>query len=476
MAEYQSPPSPPPNEGLSGRMRAGLNFLAGRGLAAIRPAESLRESELVMVLYRTALILSLGFSPWIASLTVPGEIERFPPQVYFSVAGAFLYNSLLFFAYHRNFWRAFRRPLSVGVDLVLISLWISFGHGGAATQFIPLYYFEVLAAAMWFGLVGSLMAATTAICLFLVLVVPFGEPALRLPYLLLTHLVPYIYLVALLTGLLAQAESLGRERLEDQRRVLAQFRHEMDVAQRIHQQAMPAAIPQIHGFELGVAWRVAETTAGVYGGDVYGVRRLEAKEPQEDGGRYEIFVGDVAGKTFMAVINLPVLTRTLEACLDPDSCERTMRESNALLYHFLKPTSFASLFYAHLDVGTRMLTYVNAGNVPPALARATDGDTVLLEPTGPALGALARAEFKEESLLLEPGDALVIYTDGVTSARNSRGEEFGEEGVAELLAHSRDLTAQHIADRFVDAVSDFEGRGRRPDDLTILVLKAEGLP
>jgi len=449
------------------KLRAAITALRHRLGGAVRPAESLRGSELVMVLYRTALILSLGFSPWVAAIASPYGLEGLPLTLYYAIAGAFLYNSLLYFAYRRQFWRSFRRPMAVAVDLLLITLWIWFGRGTTAMQFLPLYYFEVLVASVWFGLAGGLSAATAAIVLFAVIVIPSADPLLRVPRLWLTHMVPYTYLVALLGGLLAQEETLGRRRLEEQRLVLEQFRQEIEVAQRIQRQTMPADLPAMPGFELGVAWRAAGPTLGLYGGDLYGVRALGSRGQSH---RYQIFVGDVAGKGVMALVNLPVLTRTLEAVLDEESCERTMTRANQLLYQFLRPASFASLFYAHLDAEMRTLTYVNAGSVPPVLVRA-DGSLFLLEPGGPALGARPNQRYREESLELEAGDVLVIFTDGVTTTRNAEGEEFGEARVAELVTQSRALSAQHIADRLQEAASRFQSGEQIPDDITILVIK-----
>jgi serine phosphatase RsbU (regulator of sigma subunit) len=448
--------------------------LAERARAALRPAASLRGSEGVVFFVRFALVLALAFVPVAGSLTTPYGFGSFAVHVYLLVAVAFVYACGLFYMYAHDLLPAYRRLFAVAADLILVTLWIATGRGEASAQLMPLYYLEVLVAAVWYGLVGGLVAATGAVCLFLVIVVPVSNPMLRLQYVMFTHLVPYVYLTALLAGLLAHMEMLGRQRLEEQRLVMQQFRQEIDAATRIHQQSLPAALPRVPGFQIGDASRIAGRTAGLYGGDVYSVRRLESEPAGQRSFRYEVFVADVAGKTFMAVVNVPVLIRTLEICLEPDSCEHTMRRSNELLYQFYKPASFASVFYAHLESDLRLLTYVNAGSVPPLLVRAAGGDAIPLEPTGPALGALPSAEFTEQCLDLGPGDVLVIYTDGVTSARNAQGEEFAEERVAELARSSRHLNAQHIADRLLDAVSDFQGKGgHRPDDLSILVLKAE---
>jgi sigma-B regulation protein RsbU (phosphoserine phosphatase) len=132
---------------------------------------------------------------------------------------------------------------------------------------------------------------------------------------------------------------------------------------------------------------------------------------------------------------------------------------------------FVTLFYAVADPGRRTLTYVNAGHNPPLLFRPDGERPTRLKGTGIILGVMPEAEFGEETIALETGDLLLLYTDGITEAINSREEQFGEERLIETVMNCRDLPPGEIVDRIRDAVTAFSGDEPQFDDQTLMVLR-----
>ena len=127
---------------------------------------------------------------------------------------------------------------------------------------------------------------------------------------------------------------------------------------------------------------------------------------------------------------------------------------------------YLTMFYGALNIATRSLEYVNAGHCPPVL-KHHPGTAETLGATRPVLGLVARQGTKSERIALHSGDCLLLYTDGITEASNSEGEEFGEERLTSLISSPGDLQAQHAT--VLKAVSQHSG-GKLADDATLLLV------
>ena len=130
------------------------------------------------------------------------------------------------------------------------------------------------------------------------------------------------------------------------------------------------------------------------------------------------------------------------------------------------------MFYCEIDTATGRLRYLNAGHNPPFVLRASAIET--LEASAIPLGMMAGTIYKEGDLLLQPGDALVVYSDGLTEARNAADEEFGAERLRALLPRLRGLAAEQAARLLIDEVTAFLGGERPHDDLSLVVLARPG--
>ena len=264
---------------------------------------------------------------------------------------------------------------------------------------------------------------------------------------------------------------LGRERKELARSTVRQnqahqevasllHRHEQEIgeARSIQEGFLPKTIPQLPGYELASAWQ----SARIVGGDYFDVLSF-------GGETLGLCIADVAGKGLPAALlmsNLQAAVRGL-ASADLPSDELCAR-LNALLCRNMASDRFITFFYAHLDGASRVLQYVNAGHNPPIVLHQ-DGSHYRLTEGGGVFGVFPDQRFALGTTRLDPGDRVVLYTDGVTEASDPDYEEFGEERLIRLLQENAASTANELQGKILQAAGDF-CRGRWHDDATLLVL------
>jgi phosphoserine phosphatase RsbU/P len=146
-----------------------------------------------------------------------------------------------------------------------------------------------------------------------------------------------------------------------------------------------------------------------------------------------------------------------------------MKRLNRFLYQNTQPNRYVTLFYSELDPGTRRLSYVNAGHVPPFVL-GRDGQAKRLTEGGPVLGLLEDAEFEAGEWELQGGDVVAILSDGATEALSPGEEEFGDARVLAALRPA--ASAKAVLDALFAAVHEWVGVRGRSDDLTALILAA----
>jgi phosphoserine phosphatase RsbU/P len=235
---------------------------------------------------------------------------------------------------------------------------------------------------------------------------------------------------------------------------------ELEEARRIQRKLMPSALPHIDGFELAASWQ----PAGRVGGDCYDAIPL-------GGSRIAITIADVVGKGLPAALLMSGLQTAVRAFASDvlptdDLCSRL----NRIIGSQIAEGRFISFFCCLLDPAIGILSYTNAGHYPAVLVRR-DGAVERLATGGPVLGAIPGASFGRGVVDLAAGDRLVLYTDGITEARNADDDEFGEERLVEEIVAERACSAPALTSRIVDSVSSFTG-GLFQDDATLVVLAA----
>jgi len=124
-----------------------------------------------------------------------------------------------------------------------------------------------------------------------------------------------------------------------------------------------------------------------------------------------------------------------------------------------------------LDPALMTLSYVNAGHNPPLLVRGDPPVVTLLEGNGIALGVIEDVGMPDVSLSVEPGDLIVLYTDGVTEAFNERDEYFGEDRLVASICRNRSRPVQEIMDALLDDIHRFCGTAPQSDDITLVVIR-----
>jgi sigma-B regulation protein RsbU (phosphoserine phosphatase) len=153
-----------------------------------------------------------------------------------------------------------------------------------------------------------------------------------------------------------------------------------------------------------------------------------------------------------------------------DSLVKTISSINRYLVDSIPANRFVTLFYAELDPKNGTLAFLNAGHNPPLIVHAA-GTMEQLASGGLPLGIMADADFREGRTTLQPGDVLVIYSDGVSEAVSPTGEEFGPTRLYETVARNLDTSAAGIRDRIESALTKFCQGTPAADDITLVIVK-----
>jgi sigma-B regulation protein RsbU (phosphoserine phosphatase) len=252
------------------------------------------------------------------------------------------------------------------------------------------------------------------------------------------------------------------ERLLEVSKENERIRAELEIAREVQKQLFPTQPPCLPGLELQAVCHAARTVSG----DYYDYQLLGPD-------RVAMAIGDVAGKGISAALLMASLQSHLRTQLREwrggMSTARLIANLNQQLYLNTTPEKYATFFFAIYDGVTSRLTYTNAGHLAPVLIRG--GETRLLEPTGTVVGAFPRIDYEEASILLEPGDTLVCYTDGLSEPENEFGEMFGDQRLIEVLQRNAHLDAAGLIGTVEDAVRAFTGSPELQDDVTMLIAR-----
>lgn len=245
-------------------------------------------------------------------------------------------------------------------------------------------------------------------------------------------------------------------KLEAERRAA----RELEIAKEVQLRLFPQTMPQIQTLEYaGVCIQASQV-----GGDYYDFLTMGRD-------RLGLVLGDISGKGIAAALlmaNLQANLRTQYA-MALDDPARFLQSVNQLFYENTAENAYASLFFGEYDDRSRRLRYANCGHLSPLLLR--NGNTVeRLESTCTVLGLFRDWTCAMAECRLQPGDILVLYTDGITESVNGGGEEFGEERLIHSLQRSSGLPPQTVLNSIVEEVRKFNPHEQH-DDITAIVAK-----
>ena len=240
---------------------------------------------------------------------------------------------------------------------------------------------------------------------------------------------------------------------------------EIEIAREVQERLFPQKLPAVAGLDYCGKCRPA---LGV-GGDYYDFLALP-------GGRLGIALGDVSGKGIAAALMMASLEASLraEAMRGTDDLAALVQNVNRLVYDATAENRFATFFYAQYDSELRELCYVNAGHNPPLLfrKRGTEWRIERLETGGTVVGLMPEFPYHQAAVVLEAGDLLVVFTDGVSEAMNPADDEWGEERMIEAIQRNEALSAAELIERVMQAADVFACGAKQNDDMTLVVLRA----
>jgi len=266
--------------------------------------------------------------------------------------------------------------------------------------------------------------------------------------------------------------SLEKKRLRDREQARARrMQKELEVGARIQRDFLPESLPTVPGYQFAARFEPAREV----GGDFYDAFRLPD-------GAVALVLGDVCDKGVGAALFMALFRSLIRAVSASQIGSHTVEMLESRVLHAVTVTNdyianthgranmFATLFVGALDPATGTIAYVNGGHEPPRVVRATGTVRTMLPPTGPAVGMLPEIPFTAGTIVLEPGETLLVLTDGITESRAPNGLLFGDDATDALLTAPAD-SVDVLLDRVLDAVHEHAAGEPAADDVTLLAVR-----
>ena len=243
------------------------------------------------------------------------------------------------------------------------------------------------------------------------------------------------------------------------------MKRDLEIARDIQSWLLPTKPPQIQGLEIAFATRPANTVAGDYY-DVF------SRTPGSSETQFLLAIADVAGKSIPAALLMATFQASLKT-LSATQCSLSTLVANLNQYACTNSQGglrFTTAFIAEFDPTTRVLNFINAGHNAPILKRAS-GEIERLTNGGLPLGIMAESTYETGSLVLQAGDWLIIFTDGLVEAENSARDEYGETRLLALLKGDSTITSDDLLHRIMIDLDSFVGAASQHDDVTCVLVK-----
>ena len=242
----------------------------------------------------------------------------------------------------------------------------------------------------------------------------------------------------------------------------------LSVARTIQLSMLPKSQPQITGWEIAVYYRAAQQV----GGDFFDFFEVPEETASPHGGSLGMVIADVADKGVPAALYM-ALSRTLirTTGLSGRTPAAAMMRANELMLKDSQAEIFLSAFFAILDPRNGRLRYANAGHNRPLWRHVATTEIETLGGKGTVLGVMEDIELEDRQIMIDPGDVLVFYTDGISEALDARGGVFGVDRVSDALRRSSGTRAEDVLNEIVSRIETFVGDTPQSDDLTLFVVR-----
>jgi sigma-B regulation protein RsbU (phosphoserine phosphatase) len=247
------------------------------------------------------------------------------------------------------------------------------------------------------------------------------------------------------------------------------MKRDLEIAREIQTWLVPTFPPEVPGAEIAFASRPQNSVAGDYYDAFF------ATEAAAEGGKLTLVIADVAGKSIPAALLMATLQASLRTIAGEGAslADLVMRLNRYACAHSLDGRRFTTAVLAEYEPAARRISYVNAGHNAPILRRA-NGDMEKLDIGGVPLGIDSSAAYETSAKDLQPGDALIFFTDGVVEAFDENGTEFGNERWLAAIRTLPAVTAQESLQFLMARVDAFVGETRQSDDITCMIFRCKG--
>ncbi len=384
------------------------------------------------------------------------------------------YNMGSLVALRRTTLPRFQVPLMLGLDLFFVLLMARL-TGGVQSPFIGLCYLIILAAALWYDLMGGIIIgiAASAVAVAIGAIGAIGTvPAPFVPFFsrqvqVLSTLIPSFLLTGGFTGFLVRHLKASYERDTTVRLHEQAIAQEMRLARQVQEAALPTKPPVVPGLECAFLSKAA----GEVGGDfLLFLTPHPERQPFPASSPVpclNIVLGDVSGKGISAALAATGIAHLLPWLRPLDNPECALQVLNEDLNERLPGDFYATLLFAR--IGSNSIRSWTAGHPPALLWRAAEKCVVSAQHMAdPPLGLFPDWVAHPEDILWARGDVLLLYTDGANETRNQIGKQFTAEGLSAVLSQHVDASATDIVEAVFRAITDW---GPPTDDLTLVVCK-----
>ena len=236
---------------------------------------------------------------------------------------------------------------------------------------------------------------------------------------------------------------------------------ELEAGRKVQRALTPERSPKVEGWSIWLFTRPANEV----GGDLVDYLKLNGK-------RVEIILADIAGKGLQAALLMAKLQATIRAlAADFDSLSGLCTKINNIFYRDSLPNIFASMVYLEIKPDDSQVRFVNAGHFPPVLLKGKEVREI--PKNNAAIGLFKDLVYNEDIITMEKDEMLIVYSDGITEARNEYGQFFEKERLFKILPHLSRYKFGDMGEMIVNEIDRFVGDAPVNDDMSLLIIKKD---